>query len=124
MPFAVISTSADRVVVTFKGKPENDADMRNYIAHMDSIYKRKKRFRIIYDTRGVNGITLKHILTQAKYMRKRDAYSKKYIICCGIIANKKTKILLDTLFTFKKPSISNLLVSNNTEEVKKYMGSF
>ena len=119
--FAKLTQNKDQVIVEFKGVPRNKQDTEKYMEQLDEVFAQKKKYRIIYDTRNIGTIGLPHILAQAKYMSKRKKQTQKYMYCCAVLGSDHTRILLNILFKFKKPSAQHFYVSSDIAKVKAFM---
>jgi hypothetical protein len=105
MVFANITSKGNRIVVQFNGIPKNDDDIYSYLRTLDNIYKKERKFLILYDARNVGMVSLKLLRKQATYMKDREELTKKYMVRAAIIVSHAIKPVMHFLFTLKKPSI-------------------
>jgi hypothetical protein len=95
----------------------------NYLMRMDSVFSAKKEFRIIYDTRQYTGtFPLTCLMIQAKYMMNRQDETRKYMKRCGVLVKSPlARAAIKTLFTLRKPSVENYLITDDVAKCVKFM---
>ena len=94
------------VTCTFTGVPATKENITSYLLSIDTIYKKKQKFILLYDARLIkkSTITFDHICRQAKFMRDKDEETRKFVEMCAIVICPETKSILKLLFRLKQPA--------------------
>lgn len=124
MPFAQVATKDGSVltcIVRLDDKPKDDAEQYEYLAKLDEVYKRHKKFVLLYDARTVAIPTKKQLQTQIKFMQERDSLTSDLVIaCCIVTSSKITRTILNGIFKIK-PAACPLEICNTMEDGKHYL---
>lgn len=94
-----------KVIVVFVGVPCCSATLERYMQSIEEIYRRDRRFEVLWDARRI-GIPSRRVLqVQASFMQKLDPLTRRLVRCSAIVVSSKlAKNMLRVLFRMKPPA--------------------
>ena len=100
----------------------NDNDFLKYTNFMDNLYKKQKKFKLIFDLTKLSIYDSVYCNEQLKYMTTSEEFTKKYIEGTAIIvSNSIIKNLLDILIFSIKTPIKPNLITKDTKDALKFL---
>jgi hypothetical protein len=92
------------VVVTLCGTPRDECEFESYLEDFKKLYKRKKTFCLIIDSRNVGWIPFTYLYRQAMFLKEVESLSRKYITRTAIIITTKlADCFLQSIFYIQPP---------------------
>ena len=109
------------VYVKINSRIENDNDFQLFLNHWKLLYKNKKYFTFIFDTKDVNWIPIKYSIKMALFIKELKKEEHQYLQKSIInIYSENVNLLLNFIFIIQKP-VAPVEIYKNNKIIKIYL---
>ena len=109
------------VYVKINSRIENDNDFQLFLNHWKLLYKNKKYFTFIFDTKDVNWIPIKYSIKMALFIKELKKEEHQYLQKSIInIYSENVNLLLNYIFIRQKP-VAPVEIYKNNKIIKIYL---
>lgn len=109
------------VYVKINSRIENDNDFQLFLNHWKLLYKNKKNFTFIFDTKDVNWIPIKYSIKMALFIKELKKEEHQYLQKSIInIYSENVNLLLNFIFIIQKP-VAPVEIYKNNKIIKIYL---
>ena len=107
--------------VKINSRIENDNDFQLFLNHWKLLYKNKKYFTFIFDTKDVNWIPIKYSIKMALFIKELKKEEHQYLQKSIInIYSENVNLLLNFIFIIQKP-VAPVEIYKNNKIIKIYL---
>lgn len=117
------------VVITIKGSPENDYDMKHFLESWQNLYvecmKKEEKYKLIFDARESGSIQIKYLQVLGEWLSRMKEMTENWMDRTAIIVSSPViQVLVQVVFRIYNPVRPFKVFKNdNLEESMKWVSS-
>tara|TARA_Y100000389_G_C17448084_1_gene512868 strand:- start:638 stop:1009 length:372 start_codon:yes stop_codon:yes gene_type:complete len=97
---------------------DDKKEFEQFIGNFLKIFEKNEKFKLLIDIQNLGSVPIKYLLQMGAFLIKIKPLNKQYLIGSSYICSKKSKRLLDFVFTLHKPVAPHKTAESYEESLK------